>query len=138
MARKSDVDVVALGRGIRERRLALDLSLSDLERRSGVASSYVSKLERGLSPRPGAERLEAIAVALGVPSWRDLVLMGQTAAMIGTAEDREQLRAIAAHTADGSELTDSELRIANKVADLVMERLLKERAERLAREGSEG
>jgi transcriptional regulator with XRE-family HTH domain len=47
--------------------LDANMSQEDLARSANVASSYVSKLERGLIARPGAEALRSIAQALSIP-----------------------------------------------------------------------
>lgn len=61
----------AVGARLRRRRLALGLSLRDVQRRCGLTPSFVSKVERGLA-RPSMETLFQLARALGSDP-RDLV-----------------------------------------------------------------
>ena len=61
----------ALGDYLRKRRLARQaregnaFSLRQLAGRVGVEPSYLSKIERGLEPRPSEETTRALALALG-------------------------------------------------------------------------
>ena len=55
-----------LGRAIRARRRALDLTLKDLGLRSGLSVGFLSQLERDLAT-PSLSALSGIAGALGVP-----------------------------------------------------------------------
>lgn len=61
----------ALGDYLRKRRLARQVregnafSLRRLAGRVGVEPSYLSKIERGLEPRPSEETTRALALALG-------------------------------------------------------------------------
>ena len=55
-----------LGRAIRARRRALDLTLKDLGERSGLSVGFLSQLERDLAT-PSLSALSGIAGALGVP-----------------------------------------------------------------------
>src|SRR5271170_7602912 len=55
-----------LGGRIQSLRSALGLSLGAVGRRSGVSKAYLSQLENGLSRRPSAAKLNAIAAALHV------------------------------------------------------------------------
>ncbi|MGF6228442.1 transcriptional regulator with XRE-family HTH domain [Inquilinus ginsengisoli] len=61
-----------LGRAIRARRRALDLTLKDLGLRSGLSVGFLSQLERDLAT-PSLSALSGIAGALGasrsMPSW---------------------------------------------------------------------
>ena len=54
-----------LGRAIRARRRALDLTLKDLGERSGLSVGFLSQLERDLAT-PSLSALSGIAAALGV------------------------------------------------------------------------
>lgn len=65
-ARSADDHDKAVGALIRERRLALGLSQSDLGKRIGVTFQQIQKYERGRN-RLGASRLERTAEALDVP-----------------------------------------------------------------------
>jgi len=61
----------ALGQYLRECRLEKQVqegnafSLRQLAGRIGIEPSYLSKIERGLEPRPSAETTRALALALG-------------------------------------------------------------------------
>jgi transcriptional regulator with XRE-family HTH domain len=55
-----------LGRAIRARRRALDLTLKTLGERSGLSVGFLSQLERDLAT-PSLSALSGIAAALGVP-----------------------------------------------------------------------
>lgn len=57
--------VVHIGRRVVEAREARRWDQSELARRAGVTASYVSRLERGLIPKPGAAHIARIAEALG-------------------------------------------------------------------------
>lgn len=59
--------MIHVGATLRRLRLESGLSLRDLARRLGVSSAYVSRMEHGLDAPPTPERLEAIAIELGVP-----------------------------------------------------------------------
>lgn len=54
-----------LGANIRERRLALELSGKELDRRAGLRSGTVASIERGTSILPRVDLLYAIALQLG-------------------------------------------------------------------------
>jgi transcriptional regulator with XRE-family HTH domain len=56
---------VALGGRIRQRRSERGWSANHLAQRAGVSSSYLSKLERDVAPRPSGEVLGRLAAALG-------------------------------------------------------------------------
>lgn len=55
-----------LGRNVRRRRLAAELSQEELAARVGVAQYYVSQLENG-KRNPTIETVQLISEALGVP-----------------------------------------------------------------------
>lgn len=62
----SEFDGSFIGEQIRRRRSELDLSLTALAEKSGVAKSYLSNLERGkTNARPSGRTLYRIASALG-------------------------------------------------------------------------
>jgi transcriptional regulator with XRE-family HTH domain len=71
------VDLAAIGKGVLERRLALNMSQDDLSKAAGLAGgSYISRIERGGWARPGGKVLEALSAALRVRDWRDLEAIG--------------------------------------------------------------
>src|SRR3712207_8354678 len=51
---------------IRERREAQGLSQADLAAQTGLAQTYISRIERGAVPRPRPATLQKLAQALGV------------------------------------------------------------------------
>lgn len=53
---------------MRERREALGLTQDELAERAGISRPYLSDLEQDKRKRPGKERLDALAKALGIPS----------------------------------------------------------------------
>jgi transcriptional regulator with XRE-family HTH domain len=59
-----------LGDLIRRRRLELELTQVQLEDRTGIPQTYISQIERGTVAAPGRDKLEPIAIALGLPLWR--------------------------------------------------------------------
>jgi XRE family transcriptional regulator of biofilm formation len=61
-----------IGQRIQQLRLARKMTLSELAERSGVAKSYVSKIERNIQSNPSIQFLEKMADALGV-SLNDLL-----------------------------------------------------------------
>jgi transcriptional regulator with XRE-family HTH domain len=61
------VDTMSLGGRIRELRLARGWSQDDLAKRAGISRGYVSLLEREKPVRIVAEKVSALATALGVP-----------------------------------------------------------------------
>jgi transcriptional regulator with XRE-family HTH domain len=56
---------MTLGERIRARRVSLGLSMEAAARKSGMALGGYSLIERGVTKRPLANNLHAIAVALG-------------------------------------------------------------------------
>ena len=54
------------GQFLKEKRLALDLSLREFARQVGVQSSNYCNVEAGVLPPPPAETLEKLAKALGL------------------------------------------------------------------------
>lgn len=56
--------LVSMGQAIRTRRRGLNLTLRDVQERTGLSSPFLSKLERGLS-RPSMRTLTSIADVLG-------------------------------------------------------------------------
>jgi transcriptional regulator with XRE-family HTH domain len=73
----------ALGKYLRERRLEKQqskgnaFSLRQLAGRVGVEPSYLSKIERGLEPRPSTELTQALASELGEDSDVLLAMAGK-------------------------------------------------------------
>lgn len=63
----------ALGRALRLRRTELGLTLSQVSRRSGVSTQFLSEVERGLKD-PSSEVIEAVTIALGLEVPEVLVL----------------------------------------------------------------
>jgi XRE family transcriptional regulator, master regulator for biofilm formation len=55
-----------IGERIKQLRMQKKLSLSELAERSGVAKSYLSKIERHIQSNPSIQFLEKVADALGV------------------------------------------------------------------------
>jgi transcriptional regulator with XRE-family HTH domain len=60
------MDLRWLGRVIRERRGALNMTQPELADRAGVSLAYVSMLEAGGLPEPGLDALTLVARALGL------------------------------------------------------------------------
>src|SRR5215207_6718980 len=56
-----------LGNTLRERRLELNLSLSQLADSTGLHKSFLSRLESGVVRQPSADSLQRVAAALGLP-----------------------------------------------------------------------
>lgn len=72
------------GARIRERRTALGLTLEQLAQATDSSKSYVWELENKNPPRPSAEKMSAIAKALGVTvDW----LLGTDDQTLDTAQD---------------------------------------------------
>ncbi len=59
--------LVQVGRRMRRRREALGLGTVQLGEKAGLSHSYISRLERGLIPRPTLPELSAVARALEMP-----------------------------------------------------------------------
>jgi DNA-binding XRE family transcriptional regulator len=57
--------LVCVGRTLRELRLAEGLSLDDVARQSGVDSSAIAKIERGVNPNPTIGTLARVAMVCG-------------------------------------------------------------------------
>lgn len=66
-----------IGQRIKQLRLEKSLTLSELAERSGVAKSYLSKIERSIQSNPSIQLLEKLADALSVSI--DDILYGNTA-----------------------------------------------------------
>jgi transcriptional regulator with XRE-family HTH domain len=60
---------INLGADVRSARLAAGLRLVDVGRATGRSATWVSRVERGLSPRVGLEQLVVLAAAVGVKVW---------------------------------------------------------------------
>jgi hypothetical protein len=58
----------ALGRRLRRRRQETGENVLELAERSGVSHSYISRLERGLIPRPTLAELRGVARGYGFAS----------------------------------------------------------------------
>ena len=52
---------------LRELRLAVDLSQTEVAARAGLAQSTYSDIESGATPNPSTQSLQGVAKALGVP-----------------------------------------------------------------------
>jgi transcriptional regulator with XRE-family HTH domain len=63
-----DEQVAALGRSIRERRQALDLTLVQVAERTGLSATFISQVERGRH-RPSVPSLHLIADAMGTNAY---------------------------------------------------------------------
>lgn len=85
-----------LGRVLRLRRTELELTLSQVSRRSGVSTQYLSEVERGLKD-PSSEVIEAIAMVLGLALPQVLVLAATSmrAAPAAPVSGRAQLSLVA-------------------------------------------
>lgn len=57
-------DQTLIGQKIKEARKEAGMSLNELSRRSGLAKSYLSELERGVKRHPTMGVLEDIAIGL--------------------------------------------------------------------------
>jgi HTH-type transcriptional regulator, competence development regulator len=65
------------GQALRTARREQHISQRELARRIGVDFSYISKIENDRLPAPSADRVVAIADALGMPSASLLALTGK-------------------------------------------------------------
>lgn len=52
------------------RRMALDMTQTELGDRIGMTQAHVSKIERGETTRPEKETLDQLALGLRMPAWR--------------------------------------------------------------------
>src|SRR5215212_7531601 len=73
MVSPMDKDVLTVERRVASLRAHRGWSRRELARRAGLSATYVSSFERGLEPRPRPRTLEALAGALGWPSFQSLV-----------------------------------------------------------------
>jgi len=80
---------MTFGSKIHDLRKAKKLSLDKLAALSGCSKSYLWELENKDPPRPSADKLSAIAEALGVTVD---YLFGRDSQSIGTAEDQAFFR----------------------------------------------
>ena len=88
---------IKFGDRIKERRLALDLTLDELAQATSSSKSYIWELENKNPPRPSAEKLSAIAKALEVTvDW----LLGSDEQTLEAAEDKAFYRAYSGLPAD--------------------------------------
>jgi XRE family transcriptional regulator, regulator of sulfur utilization len=62
----TDADAGGLGRRLRQAREAHGWSMHELERRSGLKTSIISRLETGKQPGAHSETLKILAETLGV------------------------------------------------------------------------
>jgi transcriptional regulator with XRE-family HTH domain len=63
----------AFGRNLKHFREAREWSQHDLAKRTGVAQTAISYLERSQTKAPTLDTIEAIAKAFGVPAWAMLL-----------------------------------------------------------------
>lgn len=80
---------IKFGDRMKERRLALDLTLDELAQATSSSKSYIWELENKNPPRPSAEKLAVIAQALGVTVD---YLLGSDEQTLQTAEDKAFFR----------------------------------------------
>jgi transcriptional regulator with XRE-family HTH domain len=59
-------NAVQLGKTLKERRNALELTIKEVARRSGMTDSNVLRIERGDIPQPRPETLKSLADVLGL------------------------------------------------------------------------
>ncbi len=64
--KEKSVDAVRFGRAIQKHREAHAWTFGQLEQRSGVAKSYLNRLEHGEHPNVSAKKLAGIALAFGL------------------------------------------------------------------------
>lgn len=64
--KEKSIDAVRFGRAIEKHREAHGWTFGQLEQRSGVAKSYLSRLEDGQHPNVSAKKLAGIALAFGL------------------------------------------------------------------------
>lgn len=57
-----------MGLTLRDARRRLEMSISELARRSGVNRSTLYRLEAGVTPNPGVSTVDSLEVALELPS----------------------------------------------------------------------
>jgi transcriptional regulator with XRE-family HTH domain len=89
-----------LGSLLRAQRLAADLSLRELSKRTKVSNAYLSQLERGLH-EPSLSVLRAVSSALGMP-------LGSLLTRVGMLEDADD-GAPALRDTEAAILSDPEL-----------------------------
>ena len=80
----------ALGRALRLRRTELGLTLSQVSRRSGVSTQFLSEVERGLKD-PSSEVIEAVTITLGLEVPEVLGSRGHDETTARSATGRVQL-----------------------------------------------
>src|SRR5262245_18717116 len=78
------MDARQLGRAIRDRRGALNMTQPDLADRAGVSLAYVYMLEAGGLPQPGLDPLRRVAGALSFA--RLVALLDEVASQNGVAK----------------------------------------------------
>ena len=65
MARKLELDYIAMGDRIKERRQALELTQGTLARQTGMTTSFIGHIERG-EKLPSVETMARLSLALDV------------------------------------------------------------------------
>lgn len=85
-----DSQNVTLGKRIAAARMARGWNKADLARRSHVAPSYITRVERGEFDRPSVDRIKAIADALDL-NVTDLTEPPRTPVSAGVLGELEQL-----------------------------------------------
>jgi transcriptional regulator with XRE-family HTH domain len=80
---------MSFGKKIKDLRTKAGLTLDQLAHETGSSKSYIWELENKNPPRPSAEKLSAIAVALGVTVD---YLLGADDQTLGEAEDKAFFR----------------------------------------------
>ena len=80
MARKLELDYIAMGDRIKERRQALELTQGTLARQTGVTTSFIGHIERG-EKLPSLETMARLSLALDVSL--DWLVLGLKVALYG-------------------------------------------------------
>ena len=81
----------SLGETLRAARAAAELSLRDVERRTGVRSAHLSQIETGTIARPEMAILWELAAAYGVDFGELLALAGYAGAEHMSARQRQRI-----------------------------------------------
>lgn len=79
------MDRYSLGQRVKQLRQEKRISQRELGKRAGTSGSYISQLEGGKSPRPGADLLGRIALVLGVSIGE---LTGQQQSVVDGSEQQ--------------------------------------------------
>ena len=64
--------IINIKNNIKKYRLEMGLTQEKLSEKAGVSSDYISEIERGKKV-PSIKRLDKIAIALGVPTYKFLM-----------------------------------------------------------------